>query len=101
MSVFVQEEETRKLIDDGTSAIILESDIEDSNKFHLAVRELQHADTRHAAIAAATKLGIPNARVGMPSHPYPVDADGNTVTRPLEQKVHRYRTEVEITSKAV
>jgi hypothetical protein len=101
MSIHVLEEESRKLIDAGTHAILLESDIEDNNSFHLAIRELQHADARNAAISAATRLGIPNARVGMPSHPYPVDKDGQSVVRPMEQEVHRYRIEIEVTGKAV
>ena len=101
MAVHVMEAASQALIDSGTSAIMLESDIEEKAKFHLAIRELQHADTRNAAISAATKLGVPNARVGMSNHPYPVDVNGDTVVRPMEQEVHRYRIEVEVTGKAV
>lgn len=101
MAIRVLEAASRKLIDEGTSAILLESDIEEKTNFHLAICELQHADARHAAIAAATRLGISNARCGMGSHPYPVDVNGDTVVRPMDQEVYRYRVEVEVTSKAV
>jgi hypothetical protein len=101
MAIHLLKEETEQLIASGTQAILLESDITDKDNFHLAIRELQHADARNAAITAATQLGISNARVGMPAHPFPVDADGNTVVRPTEQDVDRYRVEIEITSKAI
>lgn len=101
MAVHVMEAESRKLIDEGVQAIMLESDIEDKERFYLAIRELQHADTRKAAIVAAGKIGISNARVGMRSHPYPVDQEGDTVVRPMDQEVFRYRIEVEVTDKGV
>ena len=101
MALHVLEAESRELIKNGTSAIVVESDIEQEGQFHMAIRELQHADARHAALAAATKFGIPHARCGRPAAPYPVDENGDTVVRPMDQKVHRYRVEVEVTSKAV
>lgn len=101
MAVHVLEEETRTLREQGFQVVLLESDIEDSKDFHLAIRELQHPGTRNMAIQAATRMGVANARVGMMQHPFPVDVKGNTVTRPMEQQVHRYRIEVEVTSKAV
>jgi hypothetical protein len=101
MAVHVLEEESRAKIDAGTPAVLLESDITEKKDFHLAIRELQHADARHAAIAAATRMGVANARVGFPEAPFPIDADGEVVVRPTEQEVVKYRTEIPITAKAV
>lgn len=81
---------------DGKTLIVIESD--KSKEWSLAITELQGPDSRRMAIQHATAhCGVSNARTELPSAPYAVDEHGNDVTRPTEQKIHRYRVDVPIT----
>lgn len=83
----------------GKACVTLGSDKDGKgpeNTFPLAIMELQAGETRKMAIAHATSNGVSNARCEIPSHPYPVDEQGNVVVNPREQTVHRYRIDVPI-----
>lgn len=85
---------------EGKTSVTLESDKDGNgpeNAFPMAITELQSGDTRKMAIAYATRTGgVSNARCEMPSHPYPVDGQGDVVVNPREQTVYRYRVDVPI-----
>lgn len=84
---------------EGKNCVTLESDkdgLSPDNAFSLAITELQSGDTKKVAITHAAGT-VPNACCGMPTHPYPVDAEGNVVVNSQEQAVNRYRVDVPIT----
>lgn len=87
---------------DGTAgSICFESDSGDGKDFSSAIDELSSAATRNAAIKAAADLGLPDPRVQMTGSPYPVDAEGKLIERPLEQQIAKYRIDIPVTRRLV
>lgn len=73
--------------------------ITSNNPAHnLAIVELQSAEARKLAIQYASSRGVSNARCEMPSAPYPVDAEGQSVVDPVKQKIAAYRMDVPIST---
>jgi hypothetical protein len=81
-----------------TGRATMESDLTD---FPLAISELQNGATRQAAIVAASQKGLPDPRVGMNNSVYPVNAAGELLKDPLQDRIHRYRIDVELTRRMV
>ena len=86
---------------DGKDTVIVESDLngQKGQEWSLAIVELQSAAAREMAVKFANRDGgVSNARCEMPSGPYPVDAEGTTVSKPKEQTIHRYRVDIPISA---
>ena len=85
--------------------VILESSLDNSDGqgFLLAFEELRGVNARNLAASWATQNGVPQASCTLPTSPYPVDAEGNSITMPVDPdgqliKVHRYRINMPIVS---
>lgn len=70
----------------------------DNPQHNLAITELQGPAARQMAIKHAAQNGTTNARCEMPSAPYPVDAEGQPVVNPAQQKIAQYRIDVPIST---
>lgn len=84
---------------DGTAGnVTFESDLTDWPK---AIAELTHGAAKNEAVKAMAKLGLPDPRVQLVGMAYPVDSDGNQITDPLKQQIHRYRIDIPMTRRLV
>jgi len=84
----------------------------DNRDFARAIEELQSADARKAAIAAASKRGIPDPRIGNFPRAYPVNSKGDIIEPVLddgtmkdptlpEMKIAGYRGDFQVTARLV
>lgn len=86
---------------EGKDNVIVESDLngQKGQEWSTAIVELQGADARKMAVEHAVKVGgVSNARCEMPSGPYAIDKEGETVVNPKEQTIHRYRIDIPISA---
>lgn len=98
--------------DQSGGTIVLESDI--TSSYPQAIEELQSTEARRVALGYAAQIGIPDPRInGMPSSPYPINAEGYMLSdvlgedgKPLppqhpRMQIARYRADIPITRKLV
>lgn len=92
----------------GNNTAVIESDLDGSDKLNYApaMTELKSSEAKRLAIREAAIRGISSPGCGIPSSPYPVDAEGRPIdltpdlTKAGEQasKIHRYRIDIPVTS---
>lgn len=79
--------------------VCFESD--NTKNFSDAIMELQSPDTRREAQKVAAQSGVSDPRLEFAQAPYAVDAAGDPIRNPLQQKIAAYRIDVKVTGRLV
>jgi hypothetical protein len=82
--------------------VCLKSTMVKQAEFPRAIDELRSSAAKQEALVIAAQRGVADPRInGMSLAPYPVDAQGNSITNPLVQKTAEYRVDIPVTGRLV